>query len=126
MTTCKNLIVFLNYLVFFSILFSPKVFSCGDYLIHAEVKLKDGGFFLVINPQTQSEISLQVIFNEAPKLAPYKNRFIETIGTLNKEMEFNKGNISKLDSIKVLVPDLLASDKGTSMKLVRSQDCFHK
>jgi hypothetical protein len=120
MTFYKNLIIFII------LIFSLKAFSCGEYLLHAEVKMKDGGFFLVLYPQTQSEIYLLASFSEAPKLAPYKDRFIETMVTIHKEMEFSKRSISKIDSIKVLVPDPLASGKGTSMKLIKPQDCYRK
>ncbi|MDD4976456.1 MAG: hypothetical protein PHY93_19010 [Bacteriovorax sp.] len=105
---------------------APQAFSCGDYLIQAEVVMKNGVSFLVINPGSESEINLKVAFKETPKLAPYIGRFIQTKIKIERPMDATRGEVASIEGIKVLVPDPLLSGKGTSMKMIKSMDCKPK
>lgn len=102
---------------------SPLAFSCGDYLVSAEVIMKDGASSLVINPGTKSEINLKVEFNESAKLSPYIGRLIETMGRMEEPMDQTRGVLVTLGSIKVLKPDPLSTSKGTSLKNINKMDC---
>lgn len=117
---------FYHFLFIFIFVLSSNAFSCGEYLLHAKVDMQNGAFYLVIYPQSQSEMSLQASFNESPKLAPYNERFIEAIVTITKAVNSDKKEISKIESIKVLVPDPMAPGKGTSMKLLKNENCYKK
>lgn len=107
----------------FTIVTSPMALSCGDYLVAAQVIMKDGASSLVINPGTKSEINLKVEFGESAKLSPYINRTIETLVRINEPMDATRGNAATIGSIKVLVPDPLSTTKGTSLKLINKIDC---
>lgn len=105
------------------ILFSFGAFACGEYQARALVKMNEGQSGLVINPDTKSEINLKVDFNESIKLSPYIGRFIETLVKIEVPMDATRGEVSKLGPIKVLVPNPLASNKGTSLKPVNISEC---
>lgn len=110
-------------LLLLSLISSTNAFSCGDYLVSAQVVMKDGASALVINPDTKSEINLKVEFKESAKLSPYIGRFIETLVRMEEAMDATRGEVISLGSIKVLVPDPLANNKGTSMKLINKIEC---
>lgn len=110
-------------LLLLSLICSANAFSCGDYLVSAQVVMKDGASSLVINPDTKSEINLKVEFKESAKLSPYIGRFIETLVRMEEAMDATRGEVISLGSIKVLVPDPLANSKGTSMKLINKIEC---
>jgi hypothetical protein len=97
--------------------------SCGDYLIRANVVMKNGVAGLVINPDTQSEINLKVKFDESSKLSPYVGRMIESTVTIPKKMDFTQGVVSSIGGILVIAHDPLAPSKGTSLKLVKVRNC---
>lgn len=107
-------------------LISSTAWSCGEYQVKAQVIMKDGVSSLVIYPGTISEINLKVEFNESAKLSPYINRVIEAKVTMEEKMDFTRGNVSKIENIKVIVPDPLAADKGMSLKIIKKTDCKKK
>lgn len=110
-------------LLLLSLISSANAFSCGDYLVSAQVVMKDGASSLVINPETKSEINLKVEFKESAKLSPYIGRFIETLVKMEEAMDATRGEVISLGAIKVLVPDPLANSKGTIMKLINKIEC---
>lgn len=111
--------------LFFVIFVLPNfnVWSCGDYLASAQVKMRDGVSGLVINPDSLSEINLKVEFQESSKLSPYIGRMIETEIVIREKMDFTSGLVASIGKIKVTTPDPLAHHKGTSLKLIKSFDC---
>ncbi|MGZ3788645.1 MAG: hypothetical protein ACXVLQ_08990 [Bacteriovorax sp.] len=118
---------FLKLVLFITLITNaPHAFSCGEYLIKAEVVMKNGLVFLVINPETKSEINLRASFKETPKLAPYIKRFIEAKIKIEKPMDATRGEVESIEGIKVIVPAPLMSGKGTEMKMIKSMDCKRK
>ena len=111
--------------VFFSFtgLFTSPALGCGDYLVSAQVVMKEGASTLIINPKTKSEINLKVDFKESAKLSPYIGRLIETIVRIEEPMDATRGEVLTIGPIKVLVPDPLANTKGTQMKIVKKMEC---
>lgn len=109
-------------LVFFFFFFQ-NAHACGDYLVSAQVVMKEGKSTLVINPESKSEINLNVDFKESSKLSPYLGRLIETLVRIEEAMDATRGEVQSIGSIKVLVPDPLANSKGTQMKLVNKMEC---
>ncbi len=107
-------------------LFSSSAWSCGEYLVKAQVSMKDGLSSLIVYPGTISEINLKIEFNESAKLSPYINRVIEAKVTIEEKMDFTRGNVSKIENIKAIVPDPLAPDKGMGLKLIKETDCKKK
>lgn len=117
MKNIKSLILLL------AVAYPVSALTCGNYLVKALVVMKDGVSSLVINPDTKSEINLKVEFNQSAKLSPYIGRFIETQLTITRPMDATRGEASTLGSIKVLTPDPLANNMGTSMKLIKKMNC---
>ncbi|MFA6237572.1 MAG: hypothetical protein WC635_09620 [Bacteriovorax sp.] len=103
---------------------STLALSCGDYLIKAQVIMKDGVSSLVVNPGTKSEINLKVEFKESSKLSPYIGKLIETTARMDKEMDETLGFLATLGPIKILVPNPLANAKGTSMNIIKKTECI--
>lgn len=97
--------------------------SCGTYLIEAQVVMKDGLSALVINPGTKSEINLKVRFNESAKLTPYIDRFIETKAVIEEKMDYTRGVVASLGEIKEILPEPLATSKGTKFQLLSAKAC---
>ncbi|MBC7540885.1 MAG: hypothetical protein H7281_18840 [Bacteriovorax sp.] len=113
----------LSILLFLTLAVCPKAWSCGEYLASAQVIMKDGVSSLVINPDSKSEINLKVDFNESSKLSPYIGRMIEADVKIEEKMDFTRGLVASIGTIKVIAPDPLAHHKGTSLKLLKKIDC---
>lgn len=107
-------------------LISSVAWPCGQYKVKALVKMKDGVSNLVIHPGTISEINLNFDFNESAKLSPYIGQVIEAKVTMEEKMDFTKGSVTKIENIKVIVPDPLAQDQGMVLKIIKASDCKKK
>lgn len=107
-------------------MFSQSAFSCGDYLVRAQITMKNGISGFVINPGTRSEINLKPDFNESAKLSPYINRMIEAKIRIDEQMDFNIGKVEHIDDIKIIAPDPLAQGKGTKLTVLKKADCLKK
>jgi hypothetical protein len=119
MKKCSSALVIL----ILALVICPKAWSCGEYLVAAQVLMKDGVSSLVINPDSKSEINLKVEFNESSKLSPYIGRMIEAEVKIEEKMDFTRGLVASIGTIKVIAPDPLAHHKGTSLKLLKKIDC---
>lgn len=104
--------------------FAQLAFPCGQYIIGAKVKMMNGLSTLVVYPNTDSEINLKVDFNESIKLTPYLKRTVEVRAKINEEMDFTIGKIAKIESIKEILSDPLASDSGTYFKQSKIENCL--
>jgi len=104
-------------------IYSNSAFPCGVYNIAAKVVMVDGFSTFVINPKTKSEINLKVEFNESAKLTPYIERIITARVKIDEKMDFTRGKIAKIESLKEIPPDPLANDSGTYLKQINEEKC---
>jgi hypothetical protein len=109
--------------ILFILINSSSAWSCGDYLVKAQVVMKNGVASLVVNPETQSEINLKVKFSESSKLSPYIGRMISSKVTIPEKMDFTQGIVTSIAEITTILPDPLAPGKGTSLKLIKIRNC---
>lgn len=98
-------------------------YSCGNYKTVAKVIMREGSPSLIIYPESQSEIFLKVELLESAKLAPYLNRYIMADLLILKKNDNTRYNVEKINNIKITIPKLLSSKKGTGLSLIKPSVC---
>ena len=110
----------------FAFVFSHAAFSCGEYLVRAQVTMKNGISGFVINPGSKSEINLRPEFNESAKLSPYIDHMIEAKVRIDEQMDFTVGKVALIEDVKIIAPDPLAPGKGTKLTVLKKVECKKK
>ena len=96
---------------------------CGEYAVVARVEMLEGFPVLLINPKTKSQITLSTIHSERPKLTPYLDRNLKAKITINESFDNTQGKFNLIEDIESTVPDPLSSSGGTSLKLLKKENC---
>ena len=96
---------------------------CGDYSVIAKVEMHEGFPVLLINPKTKSQITLSTVHAERPKLTPYLDRNLKAKITIREAFDKTQGKFESIDDIESAVADPLSSSGGTSLKLIRKEEC---
>jgi hypothetical protein len=78
---------------------------------------------LLINPKTKSQITLSTIHSERPKLTPYLDRNLKAKITINDSFDNTQGKFNLIEDIESAVPDPLSSSGGTTLKLLKKENC---
>ncbi len=96
--------------------------ACGSYLILAKVKFNKGLPYLVINPDTQSQIRLDLDFKQTPKLSPYIDNMISA-NVVVSSIDGTMAVVSLITKIKRVYTDGLGGSQGTFIRALKVTKC---
>lgn len=100
--------------------------ECGIYKVAGIIRIINDGPFIIINEHSMSEYIISIPISEEPQLAPYINRDLSLVITIDRPFNGYKGHAINIHDTQLRIPNPLREKTDTSMQLIKKLPCQKK